>query len=449
MERLRAAWRSGRTSRPTRASGSLGCSSTPARSASPSARSARPRRWSTAGSSTSSSATRSGPKGPRPPECAALHERSSLTVGIDSTEAAGLLAAAVDGSPAGPLRVLVELDSGARRSGVAGPAEALAVARRARESGLEVDRRLHPRRPRLPRARRRTLGGRRRGGDSRRPPPTRSAPRGSPWSASPPARRRPASMQRPVRSTRSGQGPTSSATASSSSLARSRPRNRARRRDDGRLGRGSRPDRPRRRSEDADEGPGGVPRRIRRHRPTTPMPSSSGSSTTTQPSGSRPARRPRGWARSSRSSRTTSAPSSSSSMTSWWLGPGSPKVAGRSTPAAAADDDERPRPAIRGQIRIDLMRAADADAVLSIYGEGIATGNATLDTIVPTWRRVGRGPSARLPVRRPHRPARSSAGPRSRRYSAQDGLLGRCLGERVRGRPGPRPRGRRGAPRRA
>jgi L-amino acid N-acyltransferase YncA len=45
----------------------------------------------------------------------------------------------------------------------------------------------------------------------------------------------------------------------------------------------------------------------------------------------------------------------------------------------------RPRPTIRGQIRVDQMRAADADAVLRIHGEGIATGNATLDTVVPTW----------------------------------------------------------------
>ena len=37
----------------------------------------------------------------------------------------------------------------------------------------------------------------------------------------------------------------------------------------------------------------------------------------------------------------------------------------------------------------------------SIYGEGIATGVATFDTIGPDWRRLGRGPSARLPVRRP------------------------------------------------
>jgi L-amino acid N-acyltransferase YncA len=45
----------------------------------------------------------------------------------------------------------------------------------------------------------------------------------------------------------------------------------------------------------------------------------------------------------------------------------------------------RPRPTIRGQIRVEAMRPGDAEAVLSIYGEGIATGNATLDTIVPPW----------------------------------------------------------------
>jgi D-serine deaminase-like pyridoxal phosphate-dependent protein len=67
-----------------------------------------------------------------------LHERCRLTVGVDSAEAADLLAAAVGGSPAGPLRVLVELDSGARRSGVAGPAEAVAVAERAQDAGLDV-----------------------------------------------------------------------------------------------------------------------------------------------------------------------------------------------------------------------------------------------------------------------------------------------------------------------
>ena len=67
-----------------------------------------------------------------------LHERCALTVGVDSAEAALLLADAVHGSKAGPLRALVEMDSGARRSGVAGPAEALAVATAARDAGLEV-----------------------------------------------------------------------------------------------------------------------------------------------------------------------------------------------------------------------------------------------------------------------------------------------------------------------
>jgi D-serine deaminase-like pyridoxal phosphate-dependent protein len=68
----------------------------------------------------------------------ALHERCALTVGVDSAEAGLLLADAARGSKAGPLRVLVEMDSGARRSGVAGPAEALAVATAARDAGLEV-----------------------------------------------------------------------------------------------------------------------------------------------------------------------------------------------------------------------------------------------------------------------------------------------------------------------
>ena len=49
-----------------------------------------------------------------------LHERATLTVGFDSELGADLLAAATAGSAAGPLRVLVEMDSGARRSGVAG-----------------------------------------------------------------------------------------------------------------------------------------------------------------------------------------------------------------------------------------------------------------------------------------------------------------------------------------
>ena len=37
--------------------------------------------------------------------------------------------------------------------------------------------------------------------------------------------------------------------------------------------------------------------------------------------------------------------------------------------------------------RVEPMTADDADAVLRIYGEGIATGIATFDTALPDWRR--------------------------------------------------------------
>jgi L-amino acid N-acyltransferase YncA len=40
---------------------------------------------------------------------------------------------------------------------------------------------------------------------------------------------------------------------------------------------------------------------------------------------------------------------------------------------------------IRGTIRVDQLRVADAEAVLRIYGEGIATGTATFETAVPSW----------------------------------------------------------------
>jgi D-serine deaminase-like pyridoxal phosphate-dependent protein len=68
----------------------------------------------------------------------ALHDRPGLvlSVGVDSVGGAQRLAAAVAGS-ARPLRVLVELDSGHHRTGVE-PAQAGAVARAAREAGLEV-----------------------------------------------------------------------------------------------------------------------------------------------------------------------------------------------------------------------------------------------------------------------------------------------------------------------
>ncbi|HEX5012898.1 MAG TPA: alanine racemase [Candidatus Limnocylindrales bacterium] len=68
-----------------------------------------------------------------------LHGRAPrLSVGVDSEGAADLLAAAVTDSRRHPLRVLVEIDSGARRSGAADAGAALAVARRARDAGLDV-----------------------------------------------------------------------------------------------------------------------------------------------------------------------------------------------------------------------------------------------------------------------------------------------------------------------
>ena len=78
--------------------------------------------------------------GPKADRLRRLRDRApGLTVGVDSAEAAGRLAAAVRGTGDGvPLGVLVEVDSGARRSGVGGPAEALAVATRSRDEGLDV-----------------------------------------------------------------------------------------------------------------------------------------------------------------------------------------------------------------------------------------------------------------------------------------------------------------------
>jgi D-serine deaminase-like pyridoxal phosphate-dependent protein len=66
-----------------------------------------------------------------------IHARTPLIVGVDSTAGADRLAAAVAGL-ATPLRVLIEIDSGGHRTGVADAAGAVAVARRARDAGLEV-----------------------------------------------------------------------------------------------------------------------------------------------------------------------------------------------------------------------------------------------------------------------------------------------------------------------
>jgi len=70
--------------------------------------------------------------GPRATRLRALAERVTLRVGVDSAEGAALLSAAVAG-----LEVLVEIDSGHRRTGVA-PDRAGEVAAAARAAGLQV-----------------------------------------------------------------------------------------------------------------------------------------------------------------------------------------------------------------------------------------------------------------------------------------------------------------------
>ena len=68
----------------------------------------------------------------------AVHEAADLAVGVDSGEAAERLAAAVAGVRR-PLRVLVEVDSGGHRTGVASPERAVEVARAAAAAGLSVE----------------------------------------------------------------------------------------------------------------------------------------------------------------------------------------------------------------------------------------------------------------------------------------------------------------------
>ena len=66
-----------------------------------------------------------------------LHSATPLVVGVDSEAGADRLAAAVAGTPT-RLRVLVEIDSGARRTGVSSTESVRSVARHARNAGLEV-----------------------------------------------------------------------------------------------------------------------------------------------------------------------------------------------------------------------------------------------------------------------------------------------------------------------
>ena len=75
--------------------------------------------------------------GPKAARFRALHAQSPISVGIDSVAGAERLAAAVEG--VGPaLRVLVEIDSGGRRTGLGTPGGARAVAAGARALGLDV-----------------------------------------------------------------------------------------------------------------------------------------------------------------------------------------------------------------------------------------------------------------------------------------------------------------------
>jgi D-serine deaminase-like pyridoxal phosphate-dependent protein len=77
-------------------------------------------------------------EGARAQRIAELHRTVSLSVGIDSVEGAERLARAVEGTDR-PLPVLVEVDSGNRRTGVARPADAVPVAQAARSAGLLVE----------------------------------------------------------------------------------------------------------------------------------------------------------------------------------------------------------------------------------------------------------------------------------------------------------------------
>ena len=67
-----------------------------------------------------------------------VHDAADLRVGIDSEGGAERLAAAITGARR-PLHVLVEVDPGQHRTGVADPEAAVRVARAARDRGLVVD----------------------------------------------------------------------------------------------------------------------------------------------------------------------------------------------------------------------------------------------------------------------------------------------------------------------
>jgi L-amino acid N-acyltransferase YncA len=49
--------------------------------------------------------------------------------------------------------------------------------------------------------------------------------------------------------------------------------------------------------------------------------------------------------------------------------------------------------------QITPMRPEDWAAVREIYREGVATGNATLETELPEWKKMGQRASPGLPFR--------------------------------------------------
>jgi D-serine deaminase-like pyridoxal phosphate-dependent protein len=76
--------------------------------------------------------------GPKAARLRAIHDTApDLRVGVDSAAGAERLAAAVAGSPR-RLAVLVEIDAGNHRTGLARPEDVVGVARAARAAGLEV-----------------------------------------------------------------------------------------------------------------------------------------------------------------------------------------------------------------------------------------------------------------------------------------------------------------------
>ncbi|HKF85099.1 MAG TPA: alanine racemase [Candidatus Limnocylindrales bacterium] len=77
-------------------------------------------------------------EGPKASRLRALHDAAELRVGVESVAGAERVAAAVRGSRR-PLRVLVEIDSGLHRTGVATPDEAVAVARASAAAELVVE----------------------------------------------------------------------------------------------------------------------------------------------------------------------------------------------------------------------------------------------------------------------------------------------------------------------